>query len=393
MAAIVRPSGSHQWKICAGSHDMQQKFPEISGRHDNTASEQGTAAHWVSSDVILDAYINGKDVPKSHNIVGTEAENGVLIDEEMFEAASGYAMEILKHLRGYLTYKDLHVEEKVKLDHIYPGMSGTPDAWLYDAGTKTLYIWDLKFGHGWVEVFENSQLIIYVSGILQTLPKDPDIKVVMTIYQPRAFHPEGICRKWEIEATALRSYVNQLHHSAHIAMGEGEKECKSGTHCRYCSARRACKALQGTVYNSIDVVTGNIPMEIPMDEIGNEIVLLKRVSSLIKHRLDALEEEALFHIKKGEVVPGLGAKTKFGRKRWKADIDPDEVIMMGDLMGVDLRKPQQLDTPTQAKNKLKKLKLDESVVDAYSEVPKSGVELVIDDTTKIKQIFGRNKGE
>lgn len=62
--------------------------------------------------------------------------------------------------------------------------------------------------------------------------------------------------------------------------------------------------------------------------------------------------------------------------------------MMGDLMGVDLRKPVELDTPAQARKK----GVDESVIAAYSETPMTAIKLVEVDGTEARQVFTRNEG-
>ena len=64
------------------------------------------------------------------------------------------------------------------------------------------------------------------------------------------------------------------------------------------------------------------------------------------------------------------------------------IMMMGDLMGVDLRKPVELDTPAQARKK----GVDESVIAAYSETPMTAIKLVEVDGTEARQVFTRNEG-
>jgi hypothetical protein len=72
-----------------------------------------------------------------------------------------------------------------------------------------------------------------------------------------------------------------------------------------------------------------------------------------------------------------------GRERWKKDVPHAEVIMMGDLLGVDIRKPVEMDTPAQVRKK----GIDESVIAEYSETPMTALKLVEVDGAKIRQIF------
>jgi len=120
--------------------------------------------------------------------------------------------------------------------------------------------------------------------------------------------------------------------------------------------------------------------------LGLEIKQLRRIQDVIKNRLSGLEEQAMHEIRSGKSNPFLTVEQSYGRKRWKKDVPVDEVLMMGDLMGVDLRKPVELDTPT----KVAKKGIDESVISAYSETPSTGWKLVEINTVKTRQIFGNN---
>ena len=382
---LPRPSGAHQWSICSGSLIMQDAYPED---EESLAAREGTACHWLAEQLVTCHKNNNRPPPTKDEMVGQLTPTNVVIDEEMWQGASDYVENILTTLGDDIG--SLRIEETVLLDNIYKGMSGTPDAWYFDPIKKVLWVWDLKYGYGIVEPFENPQLIIYVSGILAILKlqgvPDTQIKVVMKIVQPRAYHHEGTIREWYMEASALRPYFNKLHHASHEAMGKNTR-CITGNHCRYCTATHSCKALQYTIYNTIDVLTMSVPSELDGDNLGFELSLLKRASKLIDYRLAGIESQVVAELSKGVRVPGWGVQPKLGRKRWKADIPQSEVIMMGDLMGVDLRKPVTLDTPTQAIAKLKKEKVNIDVIKEYSEIPRNGFKLEIDDGTKARKAF------
>lgn len=61
------------------------------------------------------------------------------------------------------------------------------------------------------------------------------------------------------------------------------------------------------------------------------------------------------------------------------------IIMMGDLMGQDLRKPVELDTPAQCIKK----GIDPAVVEQYAETPSTGVKLEPVTERGIKMVFSR----
>ena len=386
---IVRPSNSHQWSICGASHKLQTNNPVIgAGETVNTGAEEGTAGHEVC-EMLLKTYVNGTPLLYKKDVVGKLAENGVMFTEEMFEGAEDYVIEIIKLIKGDLSMRrDIHIEEKVKLDHIFPDMSGTPDCWIYDSQSKTFHIFDYKFGFGIVDVFENPQLMIYLSGIIQMFPFDESYKAVLHIIQPRAYHEEGSHRTWEFLASDIRGHINKLHFAAHVAMGDDGKE-SPGKHCRYCSARHICKALKSTVYNVIDVIAGNEPEILKGSDLANELTLLEYASDLLEYRLTAIKEQVTFELRSGKQLNGWSIEQKIGRKRWLPEMGTEEIVEMGEMMEIALKKPTALITPTQAIKKFKQLDVDVDIIEEYSEKPITGFKLVKDDINKIKQIFGR----
>jgi len=373
-----RPSGAHQWSVCHGSHRMQVNAPE---QEPSEAAEEGTAAHWLAEQVLDHWSKLAPIAPLKQEYVGSMAENDVLITDEMWDGVDTYVTDVLKSVRGGATLPALQIEQRVDLDMIYPGMSGTPDAYIYDAQANHLTVWDLKFGHGLVEVIKNPQLMIYAAGIVSALGLS-EVNITLKIVQPRASHPLGSVRKWQITSKHLNPLIADLSVAAHLAMGE-QPNCVSGTHCRYCSARHLCRSLSSTVYNAIDVITESVPMTLDEQGLSTELKLLRRMEQLFKYRLTAIESEIESKLRGGSAIPGFSAKQKHGRKRWKAGTDLNTVAMVGDLTGVQLRKDMQLLTPSQAK----KLGIDEAVISLYSETPVTGFNVVEDDTLQAQEAF------
>ncbi len=387
-----RPSASHQWKFCSGSFALQKKFPESeSASVDNTAREEGLACHWVG-EMLLISFMDEDVILTFENFKGKMSPNKIVITEEIFEGALAYFDYVTEVIdRSPTVIRDhVFIEKSVNLDHILEGMNGTPDCYFFDGYTNTLYVFDLKFGFSLVEIFENPQFIIYASGILKTLHPQVELecKVCMVVIQPRASHMDGIIRSWTTKATNLRGYVNQLHYMAHKAVGE-DPECVVGKHCKNCSGIVRCVANQMSSYTAIDVATSAMPNNLSGDELALEYSILEHAFELIKSRKTALKEQLLYEIRTGKKVNGYGVASKYGWKIWKKDIDQNEVLQMGKLMKVDLS-TIKLDTPTQVIAKLKKAKQDVSFIDEYSFRPLKGTDLVKDDLSKIKRIFGDN---
>ena len=392
--AIVRPSGSHEWSFCGGSQFMQKDQPN----DDSDATREGTAAHWVGSEILLSYITPDVELKTSLDFKDQLAPNDVFIDEEMIQGAVDYVTDVLQYCNETGSMRMLHVEEKLNIDSIYPGMLGTPDCWVYNATGAELVVWDFKYGYGHVEAFENPQLMIYVAGILELLGIDglssQWLTIKMRIFQPRSYHGKGPIREWKVKASDLRGYFNQLRTAAALAMS-GEGKCTPGLHCKHC-ARHICPALQGTNYNVIDVISNALPVELTGNNLALELKLLRRASKLVEFRLSAIESQVENVLSSGKILPGFMLEKKYGNKRWKKNTPIADVLAFTDAFGIDIRKPDNLDTPTQAIAKVKKtakemgITLDASVINNYTEIPYKGLKVVESDVDEFfRQSFGK----
>jgi hypothetical protein len=114
-----------------------------------------------------------------------------------------------------------------------------------------------------------------------------------------------------------------------------------------------------------------------------EYQIMMQAEKLIKARKSAIEQQCIGTIEQGQNIPGLDVKQGYGRAKWRDGIDLSEIAMMGELMGVDVTKPTEVDTPAQCRKK----GIDEDVIAAYSYTPKTSKKLVIDDGSKARQVF------
>lgn len=377
-------SRAHQWVKCNGSVLLQTLYPRQPNDNDE-ARQQGIAFH-AKSQQLLNTYITGErsDVGLVSQI-DTLCDNGVLFDREMYDAVMSYTGDIFQYANEHDLLNKIKVEERIALDCIYEGVYGYCDAHVINTKQKELVVWEGKYGHELVEAFENWQLICYVMGILEHIDgyEDQQWTVRLRVSQPRGFHPDGVNREWVIKASDLRPYFNLIKAAAHAALTDGQ--CVSGPQCSRCTARHTCDTLTRNIYAGFDYV-GSGSTQLTGRNLGYELTLLDRFESLLKARKSGVEEQAIAEIRGGGTVAGWMNQQRWGRERWRKDINPEEVIMMGDMMGVDLRKPRELDTPAQC---LKK-GVDESVIKEYSERPNNGYKLVKDDGSQARQVFGKS---
>lgn len=378
--SIIPPSSAAIWGSpngCTGWVLMSQLYPET---EETPEAADGTASHEIGASLIKASTVMSgfNDLP-----IGQKASNGIIITEEMFEAAEIYADDVATVIRKTGNFVP-NIEQHIRALTIHPESHGTPDIWLYDKASGCLYIWDYKYGHGIVEVFENWQLINYIAGILTQLSingiQDQYITVHFRVVQPRAYHRDGEVREWIINAFDLRGYFNILEANAHEALGPNSIN-RSGPHCRYCQARHVCDTANQAGLQLYELTGKPIPLELPPDALGLQLTIVKRAIKQLEYLESGLGEQVKGLIRNGKNVPGWMVEMGLGRETWSRPIP--EIITLGNIMKVDLRKPDQAMTPKQAR----KAGIDDAVITAYSETPKTGLKLVPDNGSKAKRMF------
>ncbi|MCK5126797.1 MAG: DUF2800 domain-containing protein [candidate division Zixibacteria bacterium] len=375
-----------QWMKCNGSVQMQTLFPALPGEQSESARE-GIASHEVTQKMLESFKDATEQTLTMVDVIGTTSSNGVLITDEIAQAATDATTAVITAQPLGGLFDKMHIEQRIDSSFINPEMNYIkPDCYIWDDVNGILDIWDFKFGRRVVEVFENWQLILDAICLREHLDltgfDDQHIRVRMRIFQPFASHIDGVNRVWECMLSDLRPFANALIDGARVSMTD-DALCIPGEQCTYCTGRRGCESLSRSNYNFMDYNGHAIPHELKGLNLSSEYNLLKHYENLIKSRLSGIEEQVLHDIRNGEIVHGLGVTQGYGRQRWRKDVDQEEVIMMGEMMGVDLRKPRELTTP----KKCLSLGVDESVIDAYSETPKTNLRVVASDETKARNVF------
>lgn len=373
MTNLPKVSDANVWMSCNGSFRAQQLHPPLSDEPSESRLF-GRACHEVAQKLF-------KNEPFS-DLVGSLSKDGIVITDELFDAAREYFNEVWGYCNTHGRVHNLHVEEVCPVPG-YGDWYCIPDAWVYVPEGKVLRVWDAKFGHRIVDPFENWQLLIEAFSICEQFQTPPDI-IELVIVQPRGFTSEGTVRKWALTYDELCVYRQQVNETMPRVLDTAPM-CTPGPWCLDCSARAHCDTLKQQSYAGVDYVQSLQTHNLSGHALGVELRLLQRAQEMIKMRLSGLEEQALHEIKQGQHVTFYSAKTTYGRKRWKKDVPVDQVIMMGDLLGQNLRKPQELDTPAQCAKK----GIDPSVIEQYAETPVTGVKLEQVDERAIKNVFSR----
>lgn len=363
---------------------MAQTYPET---EETEEAKEGTASHEAAA-AMVEAHARGRaGYPARDATVGSLASNGVVLSEEMYDAAEVYADDVGEVMRatGVFGGDNLGIERKILAPRVHELSHGTPDCYLYDARNGVLYVWDYKFGFEIVEAYECWQLINYVAGILDALGidghQDQRIRVRLRVAQPRAFHRDGAIREWAVMACDLRGHINTLAQNAEEALGPNAI-CRSGSHCKHCPARHACEAALTGGVRLYEAAAAPVPVELNPHALAVQYAIVQRARKQLEYLESGYDEQIKGLLRAGKQVPGYSVEEGVGRERWARPVT--EVIALGEMLGHDLRKGDAV-TPNQAR----KLGIDDAVITAYSEKPRTGLKVVPDNGNKAKQVFSQ----
>lgn len=369
--ARVMPSKLHLTVPCPGSLQLQEEAARRAPPTMTREAAEGELGHIV-------ARKHGEGLSAEWP-VGRTVHVGAHefdIDDDMVDGALIYAEEAQANGR---------FEEPVNIPDI-PECFGTPDWWrvLFEL-LKQLKVIDYKYGHRFVEVFHHYQLIAYISGIARFLNLPLDFPVVAVIVQPRNY-THGVVREWKTTVAEIYSIVAEtIAPRVRLALGPNPPTVP-GNHCLDCSARHMCKTLATANASVLDFAGTAEPQTMPNWAVGQELRMVKAAIKLLEARYTGLHEHANAAART-EAIPHWSIEASAGKYKWREGVSHEHVAMMGDLMGVNLRKPTQLITPTQAIQK----GIDKTALDSYAHRPAGALRLVPDDTTRTRKIFGGNK--
>lgn len=331
---------------------------------------EGTAAHWCFEQMFAGV------TPA----VGATAPNGVLVTDEMLDGAELFVDTVRRMVPPD---SKLYIEDKLMMHTIiHEANWGTPDAFALDKSHATIWLFDYKFGHRYVEEFENWQCIDYVAGIQQALGMSlpPETVVHITIVQPRVFNRGSPVRTWTTTIGALEPYWAHLRAAAPMAMCD-DAPCVPGDWCEFCNGRHACEALQRTALSATEDAFSSIPLVLPPLAAARELRAMKRSAGMLNARITGLEQQLLDLYRKGTDVPYFMGERAQGRQRWIVPVE--QVAALGSMFGINLMKPGTI-TPKQAV----KAGVPAGVVEKMSDEPLGEWRLVEATTDKARKVFG-----
>ena len=348
---------------------MQELHPDDD---DGEEAREGTAAHWTALDVMLQT----GEVPA----IGTLAPNGYPVDRAMLEGG-----EMLVEAVG--DRDNVQIEQRVRPHAtIHPECDGTPDVYRVLRDRKHVDVWDYKYGHKYVQARGNWQGVSYLAGIFEgagvTRFGLSDWTATFTVVQPRCYHSDGPVRTWFVKGSELQKLFDLLRQAAVVAVSP-RAATSTGDHCYKCSAAWDCEAHLRSGQTAVEMTGTQVPLNMSPAALALWLHQVETAEARLKSVKDAVVERTLGLLRSGQTVPGRAIGHTAPLERWR---DPVAAARMGDMFGVELRKPEPaLITPKQAA----KLGIDRSVITEYAETPPGAQKLVKTDSDAALAVFGK----
>lgn len=366
-------SASSRWTVCPGS------IPLSVGASDKAsfAALEGTALHAVMEKCLLQG-IDAADVPEI-TIVERGEKHTFELNDEQHEAVQ----VVLDKARSLVaTDGTLMTETKV----LYGRAINQPDAEAFGTvdiaivNGKHLHIVDAKFGRRFVDPVENTQMLLYGIGMLDTIEllEDRMEQVTMHISQPRL--AGGSAEGWTQNREQMDDWVAFFRKAAdRVAQASAQpmtqqwqdkylKPTEEG--CHFCRAAAHCPALrrlnEGMIANAVEAADPADFEVIMSDKLQDfDISEILKQAPLVRRFLDAVEAKAMTDLLDGKQVEGYKLiEGRQGNRKWGDEAAAEEAF--ADLGTSRYSNPKLL-TPAQMVKVIRDVK-GMSKADAENEV-------------------------
>lgn len=360
--SLLSASSAKRWMACPGSVALLQTLPPSPS---TIYAAEGTVAHNICEHYLTYG-IPKVDIEDNGQLGEIVEENGfeIKITKEMLEACDLYANTICDEMvsRG-LTIKGAHgllkdidkkhllIETKTTISGTNDLIGGTVDACVMDERTKTIIVFDFKYGKGIpVEAVGNEQLLIYALGISEYIKShygwDAE-HFELCIIQPRCPHDDGPIRWFRVSDGYMAKFKQNLLEGMNRAINSS-KEYKCGEHCRFCGAKHICPAIRNEVNESMQMAFAPTVKEYPSEPIKVETLTISQLSDIMKKIpvveafIKEIQERAYTLLNEGAKIPGFKLVRKRANRQW---IDEEQVkATFGDkAIEIKVKTPAQLE--------------------------------------------------
>jgi RecB family exonuclease len=309
--ARLSPSAGSRWTVCPGSVEACAGIESPDTEH----SMKGTAGHHAHAEWLLHG---------SPPEVGTKAPNGIVLTQEIVDAAGMGVGWIRQYVEGKVHH--LLVETEVEIGAFFglpAGVCwGTADAVILMADGE-LVIYDLKLGYLPVDPEENVQLMLYAAGIIRELGVLFD-RVRFVIAQPA----NGGIKEWEVSLADLLARLEEMKPKVVAATLPDAPFKAEPKACKWCpifgtcaEAQREALALARQQFTSPASMVEHITVE--------DLALLLKKSEMVEEAIKAARGKALSLLAAGIDVPGYKRVEANTKRRWKKGVEAEVEKLVG----------------------------------------------------------------
>jgi len=314
----VGASSYYRYSQCPASVRLIASLPHQSGE----AADLGTAAHMVL-EMCLEQNRDAEEFI-DRQITVERSGRKFIVDERMAEAVQ-HCVDVVRAIQEmHLDEVKLMVEQTITLP--WPELEmkafGTTDVVLWAEESKTLHILDYKNGRGYVDVQENTQLIFYAYGVIETLKIMPET-LYLHIVQP---HADG--ESWRYQAYDVAKLLARKPEmiAAINRVADPDAPAITGKHCEFCSAAPICPAKKSEINGFLSealglpvavgeqpIVTLPSPKELTPEQLG----LLCSSADILEQWISEVWKTAEAHALNGVHIPDHKVIRGSKHRRWK----------------------------------------------------------------------------
>lgn len=316
--SLNSPSSFSRRRACPASSQMERDLPD----NENVYAAEGTAAHALGETCLMndadpDEYM-GQVMGKFTHSDGSIED--FKVDGDMVDAVQVY-VDHCRPLIGDFT----KIERKLDLPFLGPdeesstgSVRGTADFISLKDGI--LHVVDYKHGRGVpVDVIGNIQGLSYGIGAANSYDNLDWHTLRITIVQPRAFHPGGSVRSWDVSREELLDWKMDFSEAA-LRTFEKNPPLSAGEHCRFCKAIFHCMG----IVNLIKEVTGmdltikdSVPVDIKTLTEEQLVDILFNKLPILKNWVAKVEDYAQQRAEERNPLPDTKLVETRQRRVWK----------------------------------------------------------------------------
>ena len=348
-------SSANRWMRCPGSLKMSEGLPDRT----SAAAELGTLAHSLADECLR----------KGLSAWEVEVVDGKAVTEDMQAAVQNY-IDLIK-ARGGQVLSEVRVNYKDVLGVAETDGFGTSDAVILQPD-GTVEVWDLKFGHRWVDALDNPQLLLYAAGVVSAIEAvGEEVKNVMVaICQPNLSNTPS-CQtlsreELRLKESEFKQAVDRVKEAEASKLGPASKKWRTmylnpgEDQCKWCKAAQnaSCPALSDAVDHVVaaakddefDVVSA--PALIDDDKLAQAYTKLGMLENFIK----AVEGECQRRAFAGTPVPGTKlVMGREGNRKWADEKLAGDALVS--VLAAETVYTKTLLSPAAAEKEIKKRKV------------------------------------